>query len=95
MVMELDKLVNLIKDHRSLRRAEIVSTEGYKESPNGILHRFLILKLRREKKDPVWLRLDRRMHPNTGRTAFLLASGESPAYDTVRCAASLDGFCRE
>lgn len=89
MMMKLDKLVRLIQSHRSLQLAEIVLAEGYKEKPNGILHRFLILKLKRTGKDPVWLRMDRRMDPNTKFLSFLLASSQSPAYDTVGVTLSL------
>lgn len=81
--MQLDQLTALIQAHSSLQRIEIASTEGYKQKRNGILHRFLILELRRSDKSPVWLRIDRRMHPDTTRVSFVLASGESPAYDTV------------
>lgn len=84
ITMELDKLVELIRLHPSLQRADITSAEGYKQKRNGILHRFLALELRRGSKPAVWLRLDRRVHPETSRISFLLASGESPAYDTVR-----------
>lgn len=84
MTMKLGKLVELIRLHRSLQCIEIVSSECYKQRTNGILHRFLILALRRKDKPPVWLRLDRRMDPNISRTGFLLASIQSPANDTVR-----------
>lgn len=82
--LELDELVALIRSHTSLQRAAILSTEGYKQRRNTILHRFLVLELRRQDRSPIWLRIDRRMHPETRMVSFLLASGKSPAYDTVR-----------
>lgn len=84
MTMELGRLRELIEKHSSLQHVQIVETQGYKQKRNGILHRFLILELQRQDKPSVWLRLDRRMHPNTSRIAFILASGESPANDSVR-----------
>lgn len=87
--LKLDELVELIRSHISLQRAEILSTEGYKEWSNGILHRFLVLELRRTSKASIWLRIDRRMQPNASKINFVLAMGESPAYDTVRPTLSL------
>lgn len=84
MTMQLDNLVKLIRAHASLQNTDIISAESYKQKRNGILHRFLALELRRGSKPVVWLRLDRRVDPETSRISFLLASGESPAYDTVR-----------
>lgn len=84
MTMKLNKMVELVGQHVSLQHTEIVSSECYKQKSNAILHRFLVLALRRKDKPPVWLRLDRRMDPNISRTGFLLASSQSPANDTVR-----------
>lgn len=81
--MRLPKLVELIGLHRSLQRTEIVSSECYKQTNNAVLHRFLVLALRRKNKPPVWVRLDRRMDPDITHAAFLLTLGRSPACDTV------------
>lgn len=82
--MKLEDLVKLIRSQRSLQAATILSTEGYKQRHNGVLHRFLVLELERERKSSVWLRIDRRADPDMNRVSLLLAAGESPAYDTVR-----------
>lgn len=81
--MKLDKLVELIRSRPSLQRANILSTEGYKQIHSGVLHRFLILEVQREDRRSVWLRIDRRADPNMNRVSLLLARGESPAHDTV------------
>lgn len=81
--MMLDDLVKLIESHTSLQDIKILSTEGYKEMSNVVLHRFLILELRRGKETSVWLRIDRRVHPESKGVSFVLALGQSPAYDTV------------
>lgn len=87
--LEIGELAELIRSHSSLQRTEIVSTEGYKQTRNAILHRFLILELRRADKHPVWLRMDRRMYPDANRVSFLLESFQSPAYDTVSTLVSI------
>lgn len=87
--MKLDELVTLIRSQRSLQHADILSTEGYKQTHNGVLHRFLLLELQREKKPVVWLRIDRRADPNIDRISLLLAGGKAPAHDTVRLVVSL------
>lgn len=81
--LQLDELVELIQSHASLQRAEIHSTEGYREWRNAIFRRFLVLELRREGKSPVWLRIDCRVHEGTGKLRFVLNGAQSPANDTV------------
>lgn len=88
----LDEPVELIRSHAFLQRAEILSTWAYKEWSNAILHRFLILELRRGKTSSVWLRIDRRVHPETSGVSFVFAFGQSPAYDTVGRSRCLSRF---
>lgn len=53
--MQLDKLMALIQSHSSLQRSEILSTKGYKQKRKDILHRSLVLEIRRGEKSPVWI----------------------------------------
>jgi hypothetical protein len=80
--MLVSELCDVIKQHRSLRQAEILSTECYTESTGRVIHRFLILELRREGRKDIWLRLDRR--PGSSIPQLLLTAGTAPAKDTVR-----------
>lgn len=59
-------------------------TEGYAERSGVILHRFLVLELKREDKKPIYLRLDRRLGEGVSRMTLLRASGVTSANDTVR-----------
>lgn len=94
LLIPLERLTLLIKRHRTLQRVEILSTEGYKQTGNGVVHRFLILELQRHHesgtKRTIWVRLDRRMDHRVGAVKFLLASGVTPANDTICLTALLD-----
>ena len=79
--MSVSQLCDVIKQHRSLRRAEILSTQCYTEFNGRVVHRFLILELHREGRKDIWLRLDRR--PGQSTWQLLLAVGKAPAKDTV------------
>lgn len=84
-VLELDQLVELITKHAFMQGADILSTESYRHTRRGIVHRFLILEVRRMgMASSVWLRMDRRMDPKIGAVGFVLAARKLPAYDTVR-----------
>ena len=58
--LSVSQLCDVIKQHRSLRRAEILSTECYTEYTGRVVHRFLLLELHREGRKDIWPRLDRR-----------------------------------
>lgn len=98
MLISLGHLVVLIKRHRTLQRVKILSAEGYRQNQNGVLHRFLILELHRhhesDAKRTMWLRLDRRMDHRVGKAKFVLASGVTPANDTVCLTALLGLYVR-
>lgn len=81
LLLSFSQFCGLIEKHRSLQEAEIITTEGYAQQIGGILHRFLVLELRRSGKKTIWLRLDRR----AGRSALrlLLTLGSAPAHDVV------------
>ena len=88
VILSLSQLCEVIDRHRSLQRAEIISTEGYVERLGAIIHRFLVLLLRRSGRKPVYLRLDRRLGKNTSALHLLRSSGSTPANDVVcLCAA--------
>ena len=86
--LSVSQLCDVVKQHRSLRRAEILSTECYTESTGRVVHRFLVLELHREGRQDIWLRLDRR--PGSSVPRLLLKAGTVPAKDTVRTAFSGD-----
>lgn len=77
--LSIDELRKKILEHRSLQCAGIVSVEGYVE--HLVSHRFLVLELRRLRRKPIWLRLERR----PGRSFISVAGslGSVPTLDTV------------
>jgi len=79
--MTVRQLCGVVDHRRSLRRASILSTECYAESISGLVHRFLVLELVRERSKRIWLRLDRR----AGRSivGLIFSGGTVPAKDTV------------
>jgi len=87
--LSLSELCHLIQERRSLQRTIITMTEGYSERSRTVVHRFLVLQLEREGKEPIWLRLDRRL----GKArSFVLKSSVTRANDTVSNAFSLKGL---
>ncbi|KAF8311054.1 hypothetical protein DL93DRAFT_2083723 [Clavulina sp. PMI_390] len=82
--LSLDELCDVISQHRSLQAAEIVCTEGYAIRIGAIMHRLLLLQLRRPRKKMVWLRLDRLRSTKVSNFSFLLSGGSTPANDRVR-----------
>lgn len=87
--MQLQEFIDLIAGHRSLQNTEILSAEGYRQKIVGIkevsiVHRYLVLELKRHGQDPIWLRLDRRRDNDVGALAFLAAAAETRANDQVR-----------
>lgn len=79
----LRELCVLISSHVSLQTAKIVSTEGYAMITNAIVHRFLLLELRRDGKRGIWLRLDRLRGRKGSMFKFLRNGGVSDANDRV------------
>lgn len=79
--MELDWLCRAIDNHPSLRSACILSSSVYAEQ-NRLAppHRCLVLLLQRDRRDEIWLRLDRRP---TSRVTLFLSGGDTPANDRV------------
>lgn len=82
--LSLRDVCRYIDDHKSLRTAEIVSTECYSDKGGAVTHRFLILELQREGRKDVWLRLDRQRGENVSVLRFLAVSGVTKANDRVR-----------
>lgn len=82
--LSLADVCNHIDGHSSLRSAKIVSTECYAMKAGAVMHRFVILELRREGRKDVWLRLDRRRGNKVSFFRFLAASGITQANDRVR-----------
>jgi len=79
----LEDLCKVIDEHRSMQLAEIVTTEGYSEWTGTVIHRFLVLELRRVGRKPIWLRIDRQRAQDVNAFRFLAARASTPANDTV------------
>jgi len=90
--LKLGELCEVIRKHRSLQHARIVAAEGYARSTGSITHRFLLLKLERTGRRPVWLRIDRqRVKGNVIR--FIARMGISEVNDAVRVLQSPALYC--
>lgn len=84
LAMPLEVFCNYIAQHKSLRNATIVSTSSYNQRVHLVIrHRFLLLKLRREGKKDIWLRLDRLSSQKVNIIGFLASGGKTEAYDVV------------
>ncbi|KAF8342236.1 uncharacterized protein EI90DRAFT_3208365 [Cantharellus anzutake] len=88
-----DLCKNVIEEHLWLQTARIISTSCYSQYRNLILHRFLILQLRRPGKRDIWLRIDRR----AGLSPLKLAQklGKTRANDTAQLSASEKDLTRK
>lgn len=82
--LELSELCDLIEARRSLSLAEIISVECYAQRVGLIVHRFLVLHLRREGRKDMYLRMDRRAAKDISLTQLVWASGQTQARDEVR-----------
>lgn len=81
----LSQLCDFIAKHPSLQTAGIVSCSCYAQRTSLlVIHRFLILQLRRTGRKDVWLRLDRLRSPNVALIEFSLTGGVTPSNDMVR-----------
>ncbi|KAF8327761.1 uncharacterized protein EI90DRAFT_3126783 [Cantharellus anzutake] len=81
-----DLCEKVIEKHLSLQSARIVSTSCYSQYRAILLHRFLILELRRPGKRDVWLRIERRA--GLGPLSLARQLGKSRARDTAQLSAS-------
>ena len=68
--LPLEEFCDLIREHRSLQKAEILSTETHCTMNGPVPHRFLLLELRREGSKDLWLRIDRRRDRNVPPLRF-------------------------
>jgi hypothetical protein len=83
LLLPLSQLCELVDSHHSLQRAETISSEAYTERVGAVIHRFLIMEIRREGKKPIWLRLERTRSRSVGVVEFLRAGASTPANDVV------------
>lgn len=81
--LSVSELCQLIQQRRSLQRAIITKTEGYAERSGSVVHRFLVVELKREGKKLICLRLDRRRGEGVSPISLISASGVTSANDTV------------
>ncbi|KAF8338042.1 WD40-repeat-containing domain protein [Cantharellus anzutake] len=87
-----DLCEKVIEKHLWLQMARIVSASCYSQSRNLILHRFLILQLRRPGRNDIWLRIDRRA--GLGILSLVRKLGTTPAHDTVQLSASKEALAK-
>jgi hypothetical protein len=72
------------------RTAQVVETECYTQrSVLGVTHRFLVLRVKRDGKKDLWIRLDRLVNPNVGVSGLLSRSCKTSPHDTVGVACRL------
>lgn len=86
--VKLKHLCQLITEYPSLQTAEIVKSECYARriaSLAGveIVHRYLVLELRRKGKKPIWVRLDRTSDKAASRLHMVRSGGRTKDNDTV------------
>lgn len=81
--LKFNALCDVIHRHRSLQHARIISAEGYKTTNGVVVHRYLVLELERDGRQPIWLRIDRRIAENENPIRFLVTGGRSSANDEV------------
>lgn len=80
----LDHLCRLITSYPSLQDADIVASECYtKRIAPTVVHRYLVLELRREGKKTVWIRLDRTRFKAGGAMRFVRSGAQTKANDVV------------
>lgn len=91
--LSLAQLCDSISQHRTLQQAEIISSEGYVVRSGAVIHRFLVLQLRRARRNMIWLRLDRLRSTKVSPLGFLRAGASTPANDTVRRPLSDELIC--
>ncbi|KAF8332821.1 WD40-repeat-containing domain protein [Cantharellus anzutake] len=84
---------HVIEKHIWLQMARIVSTSCYSQYRNLVLHRFLILQLRRPGKQDIWLRIDRRA--GLGALSLMWKLGKTRAHDTAQLSASKEALVRK
>lgn len=83
--LTLNNVCDYIDHNDSLRTAEIISTECYRQQAGAVRHRFIILELQRHGRKGEWLRLDRRRGEGVSILQFFAGSGTTKANDRVRC----------
>lgn len=90
----LDAFIRIVAADRSLECVKIHSVDlysrredlavHYKQRADLAIYYFLVLELQPDKKPPIWLRLDRKMHTDVRILTSLLAAGVAPVNETVR-----------
>lgn len=84
----LEHLCRLITSYPSLQHAEIFASECYTKQivsflGFSIVHRYLVLELRREGKKTLWVRLDRTPDRAIGVLSMMRFRGNTKANDVV------------
>ncbi|KAF8314081.1 hypothetical protein DL93DRAFT_1113719 [Clavulina sp. PMI_390] len=94
--LSLAALCNLIESTPTLAEADILSVECYTQWSHVVIHRFVVLRLHRQGKRDMYLRMDRRVDQQVKNNQvletlkFLFASGKTAANDEARTCCSLN-----
>ncbi|KAF8307942.1 hypothetical protein DL93DRAFT_2231938 [Clavulina sp. PMI_390] len=83
MQFPLPDFCTYVDERPSLLAAEIVATEGYRQTSGGVAHRFVLLEVCRPDQNDVWLPLDRRTATGVSFMRLLRLSGETVANDSA------------
>lgn len=73
-----------VRSSCSLGRAKIESIECYRQPSGPVMHRFLLLHLKRPGRSDIWLRIDRQLAPNLTLPKFFARYFQSASNDSVR-----------
>ncbi|KAF8310697.1 hypothetical protein DL93DRAFT_1583479 [Clavulina sp. PMI_390] len=81
--LSLADFCEYVNERSSLRKASILSIEGYRQRIGVIIHRFVVLALARHGQQGIWLRLDRRAEKGVSFLGLIRARGTTRANDRV------------
>lgn len=76
-------LLEVIERHRSLQHARIIRADAYQGFTGQVVHRFIILELERDGRQPIWLRIDRGREKGQSVRRFLAEGATAVAADQV------------
>ncbi|KAF8306152.1 hypothetical protein DL93DRAFT_244463 [Clavulina sp. PMI_390] len=85
--LSLSDVCDFIENGPALRGAQIVAVSGHWQRVGFIVHRFVMLRLRRPNHKDIWMRLDRNAADGTSLLKFMATNGTTEANDQACLAA--------